>query len=140
LYAQAPATTDAGAPATAGAATVERIVVTGSLIPTAEEVTASPLDTLNTSDVAIAGPGSDVLTILQKRNPDFVGGGNLGATNANIASGATQGGSIISLRGLPTLLLFEGRRIADSAAIATGGFQFTDASLFPTSTRIPALN
>jgi iron complex outermembrane receptor protein len=132
LFGQAPAQSPAGSD-TAGAATVERIVVTGSLIPTAEEVTASPVDTLNTSDVNIAGPAPDVLTVLQKRNPDFVGGGNLGSTNANIASGATQGGSIISLRGLPTLVLFEGRRIADSAAISSGGFQFTDVSIFPTS-------
>src|SRR5450432_740410 len=129
LYAQAPAPS----PAASGEATVERIVVTGSNIPTAEEVTASPLDTLNKGDIDVAGPGSDVLTVLQKRNPDFVGAGNLGSTNANISSGATQCGSILSLRGLPTLLLFDGRRLADSAAIATGGAQFTDASLFPTS-------
>ncbi|HEY5068155.1 MAG TPA: TonB-dependent receptor plug domain-containing protein, partial [Candidatus Acidoferrum sp.] len=122
LYAQAPAE-----------ATTERITVTGSLIPTAEEVTAAPLDTISTSDIAVSGGTADVLTILQKRNPDFVGGGNLGGSNANIASGSTQGGSIISLRGLPTLVLLEGRRIADSAAIAAGGFQFTDVSLFPTS-------
>ena len=73
------------------------------------------------------------MTILQKRNPDFVGGGNIGSSNANISSGGTQGGSVISLRGLPTLVLFEGRRIADSAAIATGGAQFSDVSIFPTS-------
>src|SRR5450432_3588902 len=128
LYSQTPTPAPAG-----GEATAERIVVTGSNIPTAEEVTASPLDTLNAGDISIAGGAGDVLQVLQKRNPDFVGGGNLGTTNANIASGATQGGSIISIRGLPTLTLFEGRRIADSAAIATGGFQFTDASLFPIS-------
>jgi len=123
VYAQAPATE----------ATAERIVVTGSNIPTAEEVLASPLDTVSTQDIKVSGGTSDVLTILQKRNPDFTGGGNLGGSNANIASGATQGGSIISLRGLPTLVLFEGRRIADSAAISAGGFQFTDVSLFPTT-------
>jgi len=123
LYAQAPATE----------ATAERIIVTGTNIPTAEEVLASPLDTVSTQDIKVAGGTSDVLTILQKRNPDFSGGGNLGGSNANIASGATQGGSIISLRGLPTLVLFEGRRIVDSAAISAGGFQFTDVSIFPTS-------
>ncbi|MGH8095429.1 MAG: hypothetical protein ACREIF_18505, partial [Chthoniobacterales bacterium] len=69
LYAQAPAA------APGGEATTERIVVTGSNIPTAEEVTASPLDTLSTQDIAVAGGTSDVLTILQKRNPDFIGGG-----------------------------------------------------------------
>lgn len=117
-----------------GAAEAERVIVTGSNIPTAEEVTASPLDTITTQDLNIASQGSDdILTVLQKRNPDFVGGGNLGSTNANISSGATQGGSFVSLRGLPTLVLFEGRRIVDSSAISAGGFQFTDVSIFPTS-------
>jgi iron complex outermembrane receptor protein len=71
------------------------------------------------------------LTTLQTRNPDFVGAGNLGNTNANISAGSTLGGSVIQIRGLPTLVLFENRRIADSAAISIGS-QFTDVNLFPT--------
>ncbi|HEX3817782.1 MAG TPA: TonB-dependent receptor plug domain-containing protein, partial [Chthoniobacterales bacterium] len=151
VYAQAPAQSPAAAnpesappptvnnapgsdTAAAGAQTAERIVVTGSNIPTAEEVTASPLDTVTSADIDVSGATtSDVLTVLQKRNPDFTGGVNLGSTNANIASNSTAGGSSVQIRGLPTLVLFEGRRIADSAAIAAGGFQFTDVSLFPTS-------
>ena len=114
-----------------GEATTERVTVTGSYIPTAEEVTASPLDTVTSADVARSGQ-QDILTTLQTRNPDFVGAGNLGNTNANIAAGGTLGGSIISIRGLPTLVLYEGRRIADSAAIGIG-VQFTDVNLFPTA-------
>ncbi len=110
-------------------ATTERVTVTGSYIPTAEEVTASPLDTVTSQDVARSGQ-QDILTTLQTRNPDFVGAGNLGNTNANINAGGTLGGSIISIRGLPTLVLFENRRIADSAAISIGT-QFTDVNLFP---------
>jgi iron complex outermembrane receptor protein len=113
-------------------ATATAVVVTGSNIPTAEEVGANPVDTVTTADIDRSGQ-QDVLTILQKRNPDFVGGGNIGNTNANIASGLTQGGAIISIRGLPTLTLLEGRRVADDAAIAVGGAQFQDANLFPTS-------
>ncbi len=113
-----------------GEATATGVVVTGSNIPTAEEVTASPVDTITSTDVARSG-SQDVLQILQKRNPDFVGGGNIGSSNANIASGATQGGSFVTLRGLPSLVLYEGRRIADSAAISAGGFQFSDVRLFP---------
>ena len=90
------------------------------------------MDTLSAQDVSVSG-GVDILTVLQRRNPDFVGAGNLGQTNANIASGATLGGSIIQIRGFPTLVLYEGRRIADSAAIAQGGFQFSDVNLFPAS-------
>ena len=113
-------------------ATTTAVVVTGSNIPTAEEVTANPVDTLTTADIDRSGQ-QDVLTVLQKRNPDFVGGGNIGNTNANIASGGTQGGAVISIRGLPTLVLMNGRRIADSAAIAVGGAQFSDVNLFPTA-------
>jgi iron complex outermembrane receptor protein len=120
------------APQAAGEASTERVVVTGSYIPTAEEVTASPLDTLTTQEVARAGT-SDVLTVLTKRNPDFVGAGNIGSTNANISSGTTLGGAIVALRGLPTLVLFNGRRIAPSAAIAAGGAAFADVNLFPTA-------
>src|ERR1700680_3014727 len=113
-------------------ATANAVVVTGSNIPTAEEVGANPVDTVTTADIDRSGQ-QDVLTVLQKRNPDFVGGGNLGNTNANVASGLTQGGAIISIRGLPTLTLLEGRRVADSAAIAVGAAQFQDVNLFPTS-------
>ena len=119
------------APAAAGEASTERVVVTGSYIPTAEEVTASPLDTLTSQEVARSG-SQDVLNVLQKRNPDFNGAGNLGNTNANISAGATNGGAIAQIRGFPTLILYEGRRIADSAAISAGGAQFSDVSLFPT--------
>ena len=129
IAASAFAQNDLNTPA-AGEATGERIVVTGSYIPTAENVTASPVDTLSQQDVKISG-GVDVLTVLQRRNPDFVGAGNLGSTNANISSGTTLGGSAIQIRGFPTLVLFEGRRIADSAAIAAGGAQFSDVNLFP---------
>jgi len=85
---------------------------------------------LNTQEINRSG-SQEILTVLQKRNPDFTGGGNLGTSNANIASGSTLGGSIISIRGFPTLVLYEGRRLADSAAISAGGFQFTDVGLFP---------
>jgi len=131
-YAQAPdATAPSAAAATAGeGATTERVIVTGSYIPTAEEVTASPLDTLTSQEIHRSG-SVDVLTVLQKRNPDFVGGGNIGTTNANISSGTTLGGSIAQIRGFPSLVLYEGRRIADSAAIAVGGAQFSDVALFP---------
>jgi hypothetical protein len=78
LYAQAP-DASAPAPAAGGESSTERVIVTGSYIPTAEEVTASPLDTLTTQEIARSG-SQDILTVLQKRNPDFVSAGNLGST------------------------------------------------------------
>jgi iron complex outermembrane receptor protein len=125
--AQAPAP-----PATGGTAEAERVVVTGSLIPTAEEVTANPIDVISQTDIKTSGQAVDILNVLTKRDPDFVGVGNLGQTNASISSGFTQGGSNISIRGLPTLVLVDDRRFAISAAIATGGFIFQDVSVLPT--------
>ena len=118
------------APAAAGEATTERVVVTGSYIPSAEEVTASPLDTLTAQEINRSG-SSEILGALQKRNPDFQGAGNIGISNANTAATGTHGGATITIRGFPTLVLYEGRRIADAAAISTGGLQFTDVALFP---------
>jgi len=124
----------APSPATGGdVATAGAVVVTGSNIPTAEEVTPSNVDTLTDADVQRSGQAGDVLQIVTKRDPNFTGAGNIGTTNANISSGGTQGGAVIQIRGLPTLVLFDGRRLADSAAIATGGAQFTDVTLFPTA-------
>src|SRR3954469_18043046 len=120
------------APQSQGEASTERVVVTGSYIPTAEEVTASPLDSLTIQEVRRSG-SSDIVTVLQKRNPDFTGGANIGTTNANVSSGTTTGGSVVQIRAFPTLVLYEGRRIADSAAIGNTGnaFQFSDIGLFP---------
>ncbi len=114
-------------------ATAGAVIVTGSNIPTAEEVTPSNVDTLTDSDIKRSGQAIDILNVLTKTDPDFTGAGNLGSSNANISSGITYGGSTISIRGLPALVLLDGRRISDSAAIAAGGAAFTDVSLFPTS-------
>ena len=111
---------------------LDTMIVTGSSIPTAEEIGSSPVDVLTTETIQRTGV-SDVLEVLRKSNPSFVGGGNLGSSNANINSGSTYGGSAISLRDLPTLVLLDGRRIADSSAAAGGGSVFTDVNLFPTS-------
>src|SRR3954469_10994586 len=84
-------------------ATTERVTVTGSYIPTAEEVTASPLDTVTNQDINRSGE-AEVLQVLQHRNPDFTGGANIGSSNANVVAGATEGGSSISIRAYPTLV------------------------------------
>ncbi len=112
------------------------MIVTGSLIPSADEVTATPVDTLGQREIARSG-SVQVLEILQRRVADITGSNNIGSTNANSRAPVTLGGASVSIRGLPTLTLYEGRRIADAAAIAAGGLPggvgFTDVSLFPTS-------
>src|SRR6202022_1174620 len=122
---------NAQAPAPPPEATTERVIVTGSLIPTAEEATANPVDPLTEADVQRSGEATDILQVLEKRDPDFVGVGNLGQTNANIS--AINGASAVTIRGLPTLVLFEGRRFADDSTVALGTGLFSDVSIFPTA-------
>ena len=110
----------------------ERVIVTGSNIPSAAEVGAAPLDTVDAAAVERSGQ-QDVLSVLTKSDAAFSGGGNLGQSNASIASQNTYGGSTISIHGLPTLVLLNGRRVADSAAAAAGGTTFVDVNLFPTA-------
>ena len=111
---------------------VERVVVTGSNIPTAAEVGASPLDTVDQGAIDRSGT-QDVLSVLQKSDPSFSGGGNIGQSNADTNANSTLGGSTISIHGLPTLVLLNGRRVALSGAAASGGDAFVDVNLFPTA-------
>ena len=120
----------AQAPETAPA---ERVVITGSNIPTSEEVGAAPVDTVDQAARDRTGQ-EDVLSVLQESTPSISsGGGNLGSSNASVSSGSTYGGSAVAIHGLPTLVLLDGRRLTDSSAAAAGGGTFTDVNLFPSS-------
>ena len=110
----------------------DRVIVTGSNIPTAAEVGSAPVNTLDQQAIARTGT-DDPQVALQMSDPSFTGGGNLGTSNADISATTTNGGSEVSLRGLPTLVLLDGRRVADSAALAAEGDQFQDVNLFPAS-------
>src|SRR5439155_535784 len=102
------------APEPAGAtAEVERVIVTGSNIPTAEETGPNPVDTYRREDIQKLGVhnATDLLTKLPQE---------MGSTvNQNIANGG-DGSVIPNLRGLlpkETLVLIDGKR----AAIIGGG-------------------
>ena len=130
-HAQTAGTGNPGSP-TGQTQEVERVVVTGSNIPSAAEVGSAPVTTLD--QAAIGRTGSDDPQVaLQQSEPAFTGGGNLGQSNASINSGSTNGGSEVSIHGLPTLVLLDGYRLADSAALAQGGAAFQDVNLFPAS-------
>ncbi len=120
------------AAATAESDTPDRVIVTGSNIPSAAEVGAAPVTTLDAAAIGRTGV-DDPQTALLKSEPSFSGGGNFGQNNASVSSGTTQGGSALSLRGLQTLVLLNGRRVADAAAVASGGAQFQDVNLFPSA-------
>ena len=82
--------TTSQAPETAEA---DRVIVTGSNIPTSEEVGEAPVDTVDQAARDRTGQ-EDVLQVLTRANPAISsGGGNLGSSNASIGSGDTLGGS-----------------------------------------------
>src|SRR5436309_1137846 len=102
-------------PEPAGAtAEVERVIVTGSNIPTAEETGPNPVDTYRREDIQKLGVhnATDLLTKLPQE---------MGSTvNQNIANGG-DGSVIPNLRGLlpkETLVLIDGKR---AAIIGSGG-------------------
>src|SRR5947199_5814499 len=95
-------------------AVVEPVIVTGSNIPTAEEVGPNPVDTYRTEDIEKLGAynATDLVTKLPQE---------MGSTvNQNIANGG-DGSVIPNLRGLlpkETLVLIDGKR---AAIIGSGG-------------------
>src|SRR5881398_3177099 len=92
-------------------AEVERVIVTGSNIPTAEETGPNPVDTYRREDIQKLGVhnATDLLTKLPQE---------MGSTiNENIANGG-DGSVIPNLRGLlpkETLVLVDGKRVAPNA-------------------------
>jgi iron complex outermembrane receptor protein len=100
-----------GAPAPAAEATAERVIVTGSNIPTSEETGPNPVDTYRTEDIQKLGVMNQ--TDLLNKLPIEAGG----TINQNIANGG-DGSVIPNLRGLlpkETLVLVDGKRVAPNA-------------------------
>lgn len=110
---------------------MEKFVVTGSFIPMAADSIAIPVTVVGPEDIARTGITTNALDVLKKAVPQFQGNANIGANNANIASGSTGGGSQASLRNLTTLSLINGRRAAASPITGTGGNQFVDLNIIP---------
>ncbi len=110
-------------------AEAERIIVTGSNIPTAQEVGPNPV--LNINRDLINKSGERTAEELIKNLPVANGGG---VPISNNATGFTPGASAISLRGLgpeATLVLIDGRRIAPYPIGNGGTSSFFDLRSIP---------
>src|SRR6184192_3047428 len=110
-----------------GAAEVERVIVTGSNIPTAEETGPNPVDTYRPADLEKLGirNAQDLETFL----PQEAGG----TVNLNIGNGG-DGTVQINLRGLlpkETLILVDGKRVAFGSLGVAGSSQGQDINLIP---------
>ena len=115
--------------ATGGTAETERIIVTGSNIPTAEEVGPNPV--LNINRDLINKSGERTAEELIKNLPVANGGG---VPISNNGTGFTPGASAISLRGIgpeATLVLVDGRRIAPYPIGNGGTSSFFDLRSIP---------
>src|SRR5438128_6513806 len=111
----------------AAEATAERVIVTGSNIPTAEETGPNPVDTYRVEDIAKLGVRNS--TDLQTIIPQEAGG----TLNTNIGNGG-DGTVQLNLRGLlpkETLVLIDGKRVATGSLGVAGTSGGVDIILIP---------
>src|SRR5437879_8712 len=112
-----------------GAAEVERVIVTGSNIPTAEETGPNPVDTYRPTDIEKLGIRN--AQDLQEFLPQGAGG----TVNLNIGNGG-DGTVEFNLRGLlpkETLVLIDGKRVAYGSLGTAGTSGGPDINLIPFS-------
>ncbi len=121
------------APSTPQPATqLENIIVTGSRIPrlTALDVGPAPVVTITGADILQKG-FTDMSDVMRNLNQ------NLGSLDNNTATdGFSPGAQAVDLRGMGpnhTLVLVNGRRIADYPQAYGGNSNFTDISNIPTT-------
>src|ERR1044071_2114021 len=130
-FAQLPAPAVPAEPAAPPPSTaeVERVVVTGSNIPTAEETGPNPVDTYRPHDNEKLGIRN--ATDLQEFIPQQAGG----TVNLNIGNGG-DGTIQFNLRGLlpkETLVLIDGKRVAYGSLATAGASGGPDINLIPFS-------
>src|SRR3989449_10891910 len=130
----APLSTDIGAAPPPPATEAERVIVTGSNIPTAEEVGPNPVDIYNRENITKSGEFTTerFLQSLPIANANIIP-----VSNNENGSNTAVGAATIALRGFDaraTLILLDGRRIApypQGNAGPFGAVQFVDLNSIP---------
>jgi len=107
---------------------LEKFVVTGSNIPMSTDALAIPVNVVTQQTIQDSGVASDMLDLLRKVAPNISG---VGEENAQTGTGSTFGGAAVSIKGMNTLVLIDGRRVAFDPAESTGGSEFVDLNLIP---------
>jgi len=127
-FAQAPAAPPPGAPATGATAEAERVIVTGSNIPTAEEVGPNPVTNLNRDYIEKTG----AISVEQLLKDQPINNSNsIPVANNGTSQGGPVGFTSVALRGLDpgaSLVLLDGRRVTR----VLGG-TFVDINTIPMS-------
>ena len=126
-----PAPTPESAQPEAGAATAERVIVTGSHIPTAEEVGPNPVLDINREQIEKASERTTAELLRRLPLEGFAGLAPMNRGGSDVA-----GASSFALRGFDasnTLVLLDGRRLAPYplGAPPTGGVTFVDLNSIP---------
>jgi iron complex outermembrane receptor protein len=107
---------------------LEKFVVTGSNIPMAADSLAIPVATVGQAVITDSGVSDNMLDLLRKVEPNISG---VGQEAAQIQFNTNFGGASVNIKGLSTLVLIDGRRVAFDPAESTGGAQFVDLNLIP---------
>jgi iron complex outermembrane receptor protein len=107
-----PLSTDIGAAPTPAGAEAERVIVTGSNIPTAEEVGPNPVDTYNRQNINKSGYITTEQFLLSL---PIVNANVVPISNNENGSNTAVGAATVALHGFDaraTLILLDGRRVA----------------------------
>ena len=120
--------------ASSGVTELERVIVTGSNIPTAQEVGPNPVDTYRPTDIEKLGirNATDLTTFLPQQSGATT---NLNISNSGVGSGG-DGTVQFNLRGLlakETLVLVDGKRAAFGSLNSVGFSAGVDINLIPFS-------
>src|SRR5438270_4590282 len=126
LFLPSVAVAQVTAPSPAGVAEVERVVVPGPNIATAEEIGPNPVDTYRPADIEKLGirNATDLQTFLPQES----------GSTLNLNMGNGDGTVQINLRGMlprETLVLVDGKRVAFGSLGGAGSSEGEDINLIP---------